>query len=94
MQNGILKRAILDFRWFYALKDTPNRPFGSTHKRIRMALIRLWLNRFSGLTTQSDYQIHMAVGTFKTMQNGILKRAILDFRRFYALKATRPVGSC
>ena len=44
MQNGILKRAILDFRWFYALKAMPNRPFGSTHKRIRMATIRLWLN--------------------------------------------------
>ena len=44
MQNGILKHAILDFRWFYALKATSNRPFGSTHKRIRMALIRLWLN--------------------------------------------------
>ena len=44
MQNGILKCAILDFLWFYALKATPNRPFGSTHKRIRMALIRLWLN--------------------------------------------------
>ena len=44
MQNGILKRAILDFRRFYALKATPNRPFGSTHKRIRMASIRVWLN--------------------------------------------------
>ena len=49
-----------------------------------------------GLTNQSDYQIHMASWNFKTIQNGILKRAILDFRRFYALKATpnRPFGSC
>ena len=30
----------------------------------------------------------MALGAFKTMQNGILKRAILDFRKFYAVKAT------
>ena len=29
MQNGILKRAILDFRWFYALKAMPNRPVES-----------------------------------------------------------------
>ena len=43
MQNGILKRAILDFRWLY-VKAMPNPPFASTHKRIRMALIRLWLN--------------------------------------------------
>ena len=34
----------------------------------------------------------MAVGTFKTMQHGILKRAILDFRWFYALKATPNRG--
>ena len=50
----------------------------------------------SGLINQSDYQIHMALGAFKTMQNGILKRAILDYRWFYALKATPnlPFGSC
>ena len=49
MHNGILRRAIPDFRWFYGLKATPNRPSGAatalaTHKRIRMATIRVWLN--------------------------------------------------
>ena len=37
----------------------------------------------SGLTSQCDNQIHMTVGAFKTMQNGIVKRANLDFRWFY-----------
>ena len=79
MQNGILKRAILDFRWFYALKVTPNPPFGSTHKRIRMAtILGSGYTSISGLTTQSDYQLHMAVGTFKTMQHGLLKNEILE----------------
>ena len=50
----------------------------------------------SGLTSQCDNQMHMALGAFKAMKNGILKHAILGFRWFYGLKATPnpPFGSC
>ena len=46
----------------------------------------------SFLTGQCDNQIQMAVGALKTMQNGILKRASLDFQWFlYDLRGQRQI---
>ena len=77
MQNGVLKRAILDFRWFYALKATPNPPFGSCSSYPQSDS-----HRDHSALAKPSFRVQLPngctwlFGAFKTMQNGILKHAI------------------